>query len=175
MPLGESQRDASVDQNVTYESGSLLNGSSKSMDVNGSSTAQEFEFAPASGRIYRLQRISLFIQDPGSMDASDFGAISGSLSTGVVVSAQTSGTEYDIATLQDNMDISMSFYGRVVGGGGEGGSGFFDEDDSYYGVMDFKPEIMLDGDQGDFVKFTINDDLTDLSFFVASYYAWRVV
>lgn len=156
----------------------LTNGSSSSMTVDGSSTPVEFTWSPPSSQTWYLQTIEMLLIDPGTMDAGDFGSISGSLSNGVLVTIRSQGTLYTIVNLQTNADLSLLF-----GGGGTGSNsgsifdsaGFLDSSDIFRGSKAFSSPIILQNSTSDFVKITIRDNLTSLSHFRASINKYRIV
>lgn len=142
----------------------LLNGSNKSMDVNGSGTAQDFTAGPGAGEIWYIQEITLFLEDPGTMDAGDFGSISGGLSNGLQLLIDVDGTEYEIANFEDNMDLETGF-ARIpfTGFGEDGANGWMNEDDVFSGKWKFYPPISLVGDDDDQFIARVRDNLTGLS------------
>lgn len=162
-------------KNVVYKDVKLKNGSNDSMDINGSSTPQNFDFAPGAGEVWYVEKMCIFLDDPGSMDRNDFGSINGGgLNNGVQILIRTKGTEYEHANLQDNMDINFSF-SKTVGTYGEYNGGFWNEEDVYTGECYFTNPIKLDGDQSDYVRFRIRDNITGLDEMKVSLRLWRVI
>lgn len=144
-----------------YLDNRLLNGGSKDMDVNGSSTAVNFDTAPGSGVEWEVESLTLLLVDPGTMDPGDFGSISNGLSNGLVIKVRSKGTEYTITTLTDNVDIGLTF----THGGPETGSstsGFLNEADIFIGLMKFDKRIILRGDDSDYIRVTVQDNLSGI-------------
>jgi len=142
----------------------LKNGSSKAMNVNGSSTPVNFDFAPGQGEVWYLSKISSMLSDDGLTrhGPGDFGGLS-SLTNGVEIRIKTEGAESVLATLQDNADFLQVFsdlnrdYSEV-----------FSSQIALSGTRSFINPIKLDGDQGDFIRFRILDNLTGLTHFRAT-------
>ena len=161
--------------NVVYTDGALRNTAlnTDNMDVNGSSTTRDFEYGPPSGQIYYLSHIVLLMQDPGSMDINDFGSISGNLSNGLQLIAEINSTEHTIFNLIDNGSIATCFSDFAVHSGGGDDNGFLDDEDSFIGLARFKPEITLNGDNGDKMIMRVRDNLNGISRLQAIGRAWR--
>lgn len=152
------------------------NGSSKDMNVDGSVTAVDFDYTPLSGEIEYVTCVAFYINDPGSMDPSDFGSISTApLTNGLQFLIKTDGgTETEITNMVDNDDIALRFKRSYApGGSGEGGLGMLDEDDIWIGQMVFDPPLLLDQSQGDYLRFKVRDDITALDGLKATATTWR--
>lgn len=156
--------------NVIYIDDLFANGSSTSMVVNGSSTSQDFEIGPPAGQIWYVDAISIIITDSGSTDVVDFGAISGGLSNGVQLIQEINSTEYVIGNYTNNAALSGAFIQQQVL---SSDSGWFDSSDFFHGSKEFKPQIILNGDDGDKLIFRIRDDIRGLNNFKATVKAWR--
>ena len=161
--------------NVIYIPEFVRNGSNRSMDVNGSGTAQEFEWVVPASETWYLSALVFMIIDNGSMDRTDFGSISGGIDDGLLIEIRTQGTTYTYANLEDNTDIIHAFpYAQKTPDGvGEEGLGFMDEDDMYHALAKFKVPITLV--TGDFVRVTVRDNLTGLDELTLSLEKYRVV
>lgn len=145
---------------VAWNCEALVNGSNNSMDVDGSSTPQVFQWTNSGSEPWYLQELSFLIYDPGSMDINDFGSITGTLSNGLLIEFQTNGNLYTFANLTKNTDIEMCFEGQG-GVTGDESTGWLDDDDWFSGISKFKPEITLN--QNDFIRATVRDNLIDLT------------
>lgn len=157
---------------VVYKSVPLLNeSSSASMNVNGSSVNVNFDFSPASGEIWFIEAIQLFIQDNGTTLATSFGAISGGLTNGVQILVKTKSTEYEISNLKNNIDINMVFKNEPQI---PGTFGLFESSDIFVGELAFRVPIVLKGDLGDQIRIKIRDNLTGLDHFRARAKVWRI-
>ena len=92
------------------------------MDID---TAGENFFFEAKGNV-EILGFSLFIQDGGTNDALDFGAISG-LSNGLRLYYEVSGSDYEVFNLKTNYQIGLLFNKHsVLGNSNEEASGFWD-------------------------------------------------
>lgn len=160
---------------ILWIDNSFLNGSNENLDVNGSSTTQNFLFGPPSGQVWYVEEVSIVILDPGTSDIDDFGSISGGLTNGLQLLAEISSTEYEIGNYQNNGTLSLGFANHAVFGQttGEGGAGWFDEDDAFMGVQKFRKPVCLNGTNGDQLIFRVRDNLNNIQRIKASAKAWR--
>ncbi len=169
-------RFGGFDENdYVYEVKKLLNSSSKEMSVDGSSTSVVFSHSPSGGNVIYVDKFTILLQDPGSMDVDDFGSIA-SLTNGVLVEYQSNGTSVEFANLQDNGDIATTFsnfWGPPVGG--ESGIGFTDANDTIIATYEFPNPIELDAAESDFFRITIRDNLTSIGFLQASILTRRII
>jgi hypothetical protein len=141
----------------------LTNGGSKNMNVDGTSGSPiTFSVAPTSGLTYFVESISFFISDFGTMDYTDFGAITGALTNGVLIRAKSKGTTYTVATLQDNIDIAMVFRADALAGGGATSVGFFNDTDFFVGELRFANPIILRNSDSDQIDAQVRDSLSGL-------------
>ena len=163
--------------NVVHMCEAFLDGSTDSMNVNGSTTAVDYTFGPPSGQIWYVNQISLLIIDAGTMDVGDFGSIAGSLTNGLLLVQDIGSTEYTLENIVSNGNIATCFpryaYSPTAGGGEGGGAGFLDSEDSFLGTMSVRPSITLNGTNGDQLIFRVRDNLTALGGLRASAQAWR--
>lgn len=164
---------------VVHLDKNLLNGSSSSMAVNGSSTTVDFENGPPAGQIWFITHICIFITDAGTLDVGDFGGIAGSLTNGVQIIQEISSTEYELANMVNNHELSRSFSEHPftpVATGGEGGEdGWFDTIKVFMGTKFLNPVVKLTGDNSDKIICRIRDNLTGLNEFTASFGGWRKI
>jgi len=138
------------------------------MTVDGSSTTVNFDFAPAAGQFVLLEYVTLFLRDDGAMEPNVFGSLAIALANGLCLSAQSNGTAIaSITEIVDNADV-MQCFGGIVGQVGPGLAGFFNSEDWIAGVYTMGHTLELDGDQGDFIRFEVRDDLTGIDFLQAS-------
>lgn len=169
--------DASVNltpaEIIRYRILNLLNGSSKNMNVNGSSTPVDFSFAPASGETWYVEGLYLLIADVGTPDLYEFGALGSALTNGLQLIIKKSETENEAGNLKDNSDIGVMFMDR--NSGILIGLGFFNHSDMYAGGIDFKQPILLNGTNGDKIIFRVRDNLTGLDALQTAVKVWRVV
>ena len=144
--------------NQVHFASALFNGSNDSMDVNGSGTAQVFEYENTSGVNEYITHINLTITDGGSMDSSDFGAV-GSLSNGLLIEFEISSTDYEYSNPTNNRQLIAAF--TPSGHPGGKAEDWLDEDGQFNGDAILDPPVCLaDGDK---VKATVRDNLTGLN------------
>jgi hypothetical protein len=153
---------------VVYQTKFLLNGSSKQMAVDGDPTAQEFEFLVGSGEVFFAESLQIYLSDFGTPDEGDFGSIAGGLSNGVLIEFRTQSSTFEYANLQDNLDVAMAFPKPSFGD-----TGWFSTGDFYLAQIDFKVPMKLS--QGDFIRFTIRDDIDGLNSFYAACKVWSTL
>ena len=144
--------------------GFLQNGGSNEMNVDGSVTPVNFDLAPTAGLTYFVHGITLFLQDTGTMDYLDFGALPGPLANGVQVSSVVKGASYTVGNIQSNIDLSMYFKADANFGSGASDLGFFNDLDFFLGKMEFINPLILQQSTGDHLRITIRDDLTGLGY-----------
>lgn len=159
---------------VVHATNYLLNGSSNSMSVNGSSTPVSFTYTVPGGQTWYVQNINLFMIDGGTMDPTDFGSIAG-LTNGLLLEASVSGNLYTIGTYKNNVELATLFSSSSVGNSTTlfGTSGFLETSDIYLGSKVFKPEITLNA--GDYIRVTVRDNLTSIDILNMSISRWRDV
>lgn len=154
---------------VYYETGYLLDGGSKEMAVNGSGTAAEYEYAPTAGQVHYLESLSLFINDNGSITPGKFGNLS-ALSNGLMIEVKTNGTTVELMNMQDNMDITLLFgsFNSL-----DASTGYFNGEKTL--EVNWKPNnpIKLNGDDSDFVRATVRDNLSQLTYLRIAHLHWR--
>ena len=160
----DSDGKISVNANVTfpevfYFKKPLLNGTNKSMDV-GATT--EFNIAPPAGKVWFIESITISIADAGDFDISDFGAIAGPLTNGLICQVDSKGTTKEMFNLRDNMDLYSVFNDSFVGNTLPGGL-FGTDENIYTGTYRLQNRIALDGDLSDKIYFTVRDNLTGLN------------
>jgi len=151
-------------------------GNNREMDVDGT-IAKVFDFTPGASELWYLDFLKMLIVDPGSMDLDDFGSIPGPLTNGVLIEIKANGILHAPFNLTDNIDLD-NFFGSNARGGMDSSDDdetFLDEGDQYKGIKLFHPVITLDGDQGDFVKATVRDDLRDLKAFNMILHKWKQI
>lgn len=141
----------------------LKNGSSKQMNVDGSTTPQEFIYQPAAGEIWLMERMSMMMIDTGIMSGENFGAIPNGLVNGLDVVVKSKGIEYSVFEIFDNADLALQFDIKPI----DISSGFLDNRDTFVGQRFFTKPMLLLGDEGDLVKVVVRDDLRDLEYLQA--------
>jgi len=135
----------------------LLNGGSKDMNVDGSSTPVSFQNGPASGKLWYVFSLSIIIEDK-SMSFAKFGGLP-ALANGCVFYAKSGGgAETEIATVNRNADFYLFANDLLIESS---------VDDilvaKYLPVVNAGTSILLTGSLTEYFKVTINDDLTGLT------------
>lgn len=148
-------------------------GGSVNMDVDGSSTPVNFDFAPSAGEVWYLEAVVILIVDPGGTDWDEFGSLGSELTNGVDLLIKTHGTEYTVGNHKNNADLVLCFSenGLIP----PGSAAFLDDDDIFRGSKNFRHAIKLDGDLGDYVRMKVQDDLENLEAFRAYVRVWKEV
>lgn len=142
----------------------LTNGGSKNMNVDGTlGTPVIFSVAPTSGLTYFIESISFFINDTGTMDYTDFGAIAGALTNGILFRVISKGTTYNIVNITDNIDIAMTFKSDSLAGNGATSVGFFNDTDFFIGELTFENPIILQNSTSDQIEAQIRDSLSGIN------------
>lgn len=154
---------------VEYKVVNLLNGSSPDMDVNGSSTPVEFTFHPGTDETWYVERITFIIDDSGSSDPNDYGAITGSLSNGCLLEIKSNGATIEQANLKNNIGIALSFAEETF----VNTTGFMANTDIYRGSIKYLHPYAIKDSTSDFVKMTIRDNITGLNFQQVQILLWR--
>lgn len=165
------------EKNVIYKSVNLLNGVSNSMNVNGSGTPVRFSFVPSSSEKWYLSEITIVLLDDGTMDPTDFGAIS-TLTNGITLMIQKNSISYEITRIHNNIELISSFFagGNPTSAVTSGGAfGFLNTQDAYIGRIIFENPILLNGSRSDSVYISINDNLTAIDYLIASAKLYRYV
>lgn len=134
----------------------LKNVSNENMKVDGSSSSVEFTYAPGSNEEKAVYEIQLLITtDTTNCDNSSF--LGGSkLTNGCKLEVRSEGTLYTLATFQQTEDLFEvpGLAGSVVA------------EHDFQGLQDLiqiswpLPGILLQNSESDYVKMTIQDDLT---------------
>lgn len=148
----------------------LLNGSTKNMTVSGTSgTPVDFTYAPASGQVVQVHALACLFIDGTTPSANKFGN-STALTNGLRVYAHVSGVDYEIATIKDNADISLTFPKHAIA---LSGSGFWNDADAFQGVAEFVAPIVLNGTNGDYIRVAVRDNITASDYLLMSAHAVR--
>jgi hypothetical protein len=158
--------------NVVYKQIMLLSGSAFNMKVNGSSTPVNFDFTPASGETWFLERISCVFGDPGTPDFNEFGSLGAALTNGCDLLVRSKGTEYTISNIKENMGLQLAFsennyYPTNLG--------WFNEVDMFSGSMLFGQPIVLQNSTSDYIRLKVRDNLTGVLFMSMSVKCWRTI
>lgn len=169
VSMGRPQR-----KDVIYQSPFLLNSGSEDMNVDGSVTPLNFDFAPSLGETFFVKSLTFLILDTGTTDPGDFGAITGALTNGLQFLIRSSGTEYEITNLKTNADIEVSLI-QGIGSLPGNPAGWMNNLDWRSGKIEFNIPIRLDGDTSDYVRFKVRDDLTGIGQMCAAILIFRKI
>ena len=142
-------------------------GGSEDMTVNGSVTPVSFRFAPPAGEIWYVVNTTFLIDDTGINSLTRFGALN-SLTNGVLFRTSINGTVYLMATLQENQDLLGEFPDHTLSP-----SGLFTN--LLAGGVEFEIPIKLVGDDGDYIEFLVQDNLTQIVNFYCHYKAYKEI
>lgn len=160
-----------------YDLGYLKNGSAFAMNVNGSGSAQTFQFAPALGTWF-LSSIAVMLVDPGTTAPTSFGALA-ILTNGVKLEMKTKGITQEVKILKENIDLSLTFsknkFATQVLDALDAPVGWFNRIDFFTGEIVFEEPIVLKANTGDYFKAIVQDDLTGLETFRMMYKAFRQI
>lgn len=160
-------------RSVIYSERKLMNGSSAEMAVNGSSTAQNFSFTPAGGEVWYFEAISLLIIDTGVTDFDEFGSLGSQLTNGLQLLVRSGGTEYEVGNFRNNAELSLCF--AEHGYTPDSTSAWLDENDMFMGMKTWRVPMTLDGDQGDYIRLRVRDNLTGLNTLRSTVRVWREI
>jgi len=168
--LVESTINAIPATAVEYSGFALVNsGGSSDMAVNGSSTPQEFTFTPPASEVWYVERLTWMFNDNGSADPGDFAAIAGGLTNGVEIEVRSNGNTSTQGLIKTNIEVAQMFTEAAW----TPTSGFMGGENVYMGSVIFRNSFRLSNSTSDYIKFTIQDDLSGLDFFKVTVLAWR--
>lgn len=143
-----------------YKLEPLKDGASKEMNVDGTSPNKTYKYAVSDGEIWYIEKVTIFLLDPGTMANNVFGSLAAPLTNGVKFSINKFGTDFKVKDLCDNVDMFMAFSsGQITG---TTTTGFLNEEDYFSGSIQFKEDIRLIGEKDDVIKMVIRDDLTQI-------------
>jgi hypothetical protein len=151
-PVMETPKDS------VYLKTPLLNAGSEAMNVDGT-TPVHFDFSPTGTQQVYLESLTLFIEDAGSTDIADFGAIVGSLTNGLRILLTKSATDYEIANMKNNRQLFSVF--SAFPALQSAGAGWFNSQDNFGGTLLFGQAILLNGST-DRIRVTVRDNLSTL-------------
>lgn len=155
------------DQPIAYSIPFLLDGAATNMNIDGSGTPVVFTLTPGAGKEFFVEKINLFMRDQGAFKLDEFGS-GKALTTGIKLEIKSKGVLQTALIVKNNRELienidNLNTFSQI-----EGNPLF---------VMSkvFEKPITLLGDQGDFIKLTIQDDLTFLQEFFSKVKYWEVI
>ncbi len=163
VPTNKRALDVHVkDESVVHFCRSLReSGGSRDMNIDGSTTVTDFTIGPtATGEVWKLTHMAMAIQDGGTLDPSDYGALP-TLVTGTDIIQDIGGTEHLLINVIQNTDIINQFGAASNFVGIQGG--FLNTSKIYFGMHEFLPNITLSFDNGDQLISRVQDNLSTLA------------
>lgn len=156
-----SKQRLDVDANSPYPgkgfTAFLLNGASSAQNVNGSVTPVSFQNGPASGKIWYVVSFSVTMEDT-SMNFSKFGGITALTNGWLVKVKENGGSEITVATIKKNGDF-YTYANNVI----------IESSTTDILIVQFNPVFNTGATikllYGDYLKTTVNDDLSSLDSF----------
>lgn len=152
--------------------GNIVNdsGGSKAMNVDGSSVVKTFTYSPGTGNAALLVGISILMENAETATLTNFGNIDG-LSNGILIELGLNGNVHTLTNIQDNADLCTRFKRNYFSNHASPSLFIppeFDRGtDLFVGTLDLHNPIGLVGN--DFIRVTIRDDLSDISYLQMSY------
>lgn len=161
-----NQKELPSQRPIKYKILPFENGGSNDMAVNGSVTPVVFELAPLPGENWFVERITVIMRDSGNLGLGDFGS-GAALTNGLLIEFSSQGSIINAPVVKTNQDLLD-------------GSDIFNTISQFSGsnilvyLFIFREPIALDGDQGDFIRFTVRDNLTGIQILSAALKKWEV-
>lgn len=159
---------------MIIQTNNLLNGASKTMNVDGSGTPKVFSYSPGGSVSVELVGLTCVMQDEGTTSLNKFGALT-ALTNGVLIQVTINSVTTTITTIKDNADLCTRFHGNHFGNsatlsllGIVTPEGFGNSTNIFMGHAEFNENgrILLTG--ADSISVTVQDNLTGLNSFQIS-------
>ena len=174
-PANGTPIDPIPNRNVAHKKIGLLNGSSKDMIVDGSTTTVNFDFTPGAGETWYVQDIIfMMVIDTNNAGPNDFeeGA---ALTNGIEVEVKSKGNVYTIANMKDNAEVIATFHDNF-----SLSSDVFVHQSAFHGSIHFEnnKEMVIQNSTSDYVRIKIQDNLTtysDLEALEGYLHIWRAI
>lgn len=136
-------------------------GGSQDMAINGSVTPVLFEVGPPNGEIWFISKIAYFMGDSGTINTTDFGAITGGIANGHLFEFFNQGTIHELGNFLINTDIGQFFIDELLK------LDFADVGSNFRLLINFaEPMVLVGGptaNESDFLRFTVRDNLAPLN------------
>jgi hypothetical protein len=138
----------------------LENGGSSDLNVDGSSTPVDFTLSPPSGKIYHIHKVLIGIEDT-SINHDKFGGITGGLTNGILFKVKENGTERDLipVALKKNAGFYVVAFDVTIS------SSTTDILVARWDFSDSGTTLKLQDSTSDYLKLTVQDDLTTITQF----------
>jgi len=143
----------------------LKNGGNVEANGDYSGGAVDFTYAPGAGEQVRIHSGVITIYDSAVGDPTKYGFLA-ALTNGIQIYVKNGGGV--VQQLMGGEDIKTLYHWERLGCGVNIGS----SGKVWVGVFEFHEKIRLDGDDGEYLAVTVNDDLTGLdghTFYVAGH------
>ena len=162
---------------VTIDHNSIKDsGNSSDMNIDGSVTPVNFEYGPPAGEVWFLSAISFIIDDNGTLDGEDFGSIVGGLpsggSNGLKVILRLDSSNNTLTNIRTNNEIATFFLDSTYAGDQ---AGFLNSKTAFIGKLKIDPFVTRNGDDGDLLRVTVQNDLSGVMKLSMSATAWRII
>ena len=162
-----SQPALPSDTRVKYASPKFLNVASSDMTVDGSGTPVDFNTAPSGSEIRFIEYVRINMRDDGNLRLDEFGS-GPALANGLRVRIQSGGTlindflvktNEDLINASDDVTTLEQFTGAPL----------------ILFTIRFPKNISIFGGSSDFMRMTVQDDLTNIGSLSASARHWEAV
>jgi len=136
-------------------------GGSQSLAIDGSVTPVLFEAGPPDGETWFIDKLAFFIGDTGTINSTDFGAIVGGLTNGLLLDAIIKGATTNLGNFKINTDISEFYIDEFAE------LEFADVGTSFRVSIRYNEPIVLIGGPtpagSEFFRFTVRDDISPVN------------
>ena len=150
----------------------LENAGSRTMNVDGSTTAQTFSNGPGAGKIWYVYELRFVISDLKVESRDKLGDIAGPLTNGILLQNDIDSVTYEITTIKRNAEIAAVWNYEFSA---KSDLALANEDALFVGFMQFDNIVVLDGDRSDTMQAVIQDDLTGLTELLMTFKAYEVI
>jgi hypothetical protein len=141
------------------------------MGVSGTlGSPVHFTLSPPSGQVWYIKDVTLLSREVGTNSFDKFMTLT-ALTNGLQLNTTISSTNYEILNLKDNSDMMV----LLSDAGGTGGSWEVLDLDSYRGRISFPGGLTLNGTNGDFIRWSVRDNLSTLDRVQSCASYWRVI
>jgi len=161
-------------QTVRHKSVMLDNAGNPSMDVDGSTTAVNYDFDASeegTGAEVFVTGFRLVIIDDGSWLDTEFANLGAKLTNKILIQVQSKGTVHEIMDLENNMELFAQFeQSQMI----INEANLFGNRLMFKGSVKFDPPIILRETDSDFFRLKVQDDLGPLQEMQAGIQFWVV-
>ncbi len=163
-----NQKELPSQRPVKYITQFLLDGANSDMNVDGSVTPVVFEKVFGTGEIAFLEKLVIEIRDTGNLGLNDFGS-GPALTNGILVEVQIGGvveisllikTNAQMISAADVLFEVDQFQGSAL---------------LIYNFIFREPMSLNHNDDDDFIRVTIQDDLTSIEALKMAFKSWEAI